>query len=294
VPVADEFVPVLRRWGIDDSRVAVIPNWAPLDEVRPLPGPTAWSLENGLRDHPILLYAGTLGRKHDAGLLVRLADSLDQATLVVIAEGTGTDQLRRMASTRANVRFLPLQPLNRLAEALASADVLLAVLEPEASEFSVPSKVLTYLAAGRSILAAISPENPAARLIVEAGAGIVVRPRNEQEFIAAARRLVADADLRSRLGASGRSYAEREFNIESLADRFAGVLTTAAERALHPGRTVDTSGVTSPPGSEDSCATPRRRQSPHRGSPRLHNSPAPRTSAEEDETAPAYGRGPCD
>ena len=38
---------------------------------------------------------------------------------------------------------------------LASADVLVALLETDAGAFSVPSKVLTSLSAGRPILAAI-------------------------------------------------------------------------------------------------------------------------------------------
>ena len=54
--------------------------------------------------------------------------------------------------------LLPYQPFGRLSEVLASADVLVALLESDAGAYSVPSKVLTYLAAGRPILGAIPAE----------------------------------------------------------------------------------------------------------------------------------------
>ena len=48
---------------------------------------------------------------------------------------------------------------------MASADVLVAILEPDASRFSVPSKVLTYLCASRAIVGVLPPDNSVAEIL---------------------------------------------------------------------------------------------------------------------------------
>lgn len=67
---------------------------------------------------------------------------MPSARVVIAAEGTGADFLRRQRLP-ANALLLPLQPAGRPPEVLASADVLVALLDADAGVFSVPSKVCT-------------------------------------------------------------------------------------------------------------------------------------------------------
>ena len=84
--------------------------------------------------------------------------------------------------------LLPFQPYEVLPEVLASADVLIAILEPDAGVFSVPSKVLSYHCAGRPILAAIPAENLAARIIERERHRCRRRPDRRARLRRAARR----------------------------------------------------------------------------------------------------------
>ena len=227
VATSIDFLPLLRRWHVPRERTTVVENWAPLDEVQPLPRKNAWAIRHGLVDKPVFLYAGTLGRKHDPTLLVALADAMPNAQVVVVSDGVGTDLLGRMKKDRLNLLLLPLQPAADLPEVLASADVLVALLEHEAHAFSVPSKVLTYLAAGRPILGAIPEANLAARTIRAAGAGAVVDPLDRDGFVAAARGLLADPQSRAGAGRAARAYAEQNFDIEAITDRFESIFEAA-------------------------------------------------------------------
>ena len=67
--------------------------------------------------------------------------------------------------------------------------MLVAILEADAGVFSVPSKVLSYLCAGRPLLLAVPKENLAAKIVVECGAGLVVEPSDLAGFCAAARQV---------------------------------------------------------------------------------------------------------
>lgn len=74
---------------------------------------------------------------------------------------------------------------------LAAADCALLVLGPEpASTLILTTKIFEYLAARKPILALV-PEGDAAKLIKEAGAGLVVHPRDIESIAAALMELIA-------------------------------------------------------------------------------------------------------
>ena len=232
VAISEDFLPVLQRWGVATDAVEVIENWAAIDKEDHSAGSVRWAAEHGLR-HPLVLYAGTLAFKHNPALLMELARGLPDACVAVVGEGPGTDWLREQASEMGNLRVMPLQPIGRVPDMLAAADLLVAVLEPDASTFSAPSKVLTYLSAGRAILAAMPADNAAARLIVETSAGRVVDPTDVQGLISAARALLADQEALARAGSAGRAYATKTFDIERIAARFEEVAYRAMDRKSH-------------------------------------------------------------
>ena len=226
VVISADFVPRLRRWGVDEARVSVIENWAPLDELPVLPRENAWSAEHGLDGKPVLLYSGTLGFKHDPSLLLELARwaGTRDALLVVVSEGPGADWLAEHGVGEPALRLLPYQPHDRLPEVLASADVLVAVLEPEAGAFSVPSKILTYLCVARPLLVSVPADNLAARVVERSSGGVVVPPRDARALVVAAESLLDDAELRGELSRRGRAYAEATFDAAVVAGQFEEVL----------------------------------------------------------------------
>ncbi|MCZ8121860.1 MAG: glycosyltransferase family 4 protein [Tagaea sp.] len=226
VAITDDFAPMLRGWGV--ANIHTVENWAAREEIAVAPRDNAFARAHGLVGVTTFVYSGTLGMKHDPSLLRDLAVARPEARVLVISEGPGAAWLA--AANLPNLAVLPFQPFEKLGETLASADVLVAVLESDAGIFSVPSKVLTYLCAGRPILAAIPPENLAARLIGRENAGFAVAPADRAGFLAAAKTLAENPDLRAAQGAKALDYARRTFDIAAIAGRFAAIL----ESASHP------------------------------------------------------------
>lgn len=233
VVIADAFLDVHREWGTAE-KTTVIPNWAPLGELVPVPRDNAWAKEHEVDAVPNLVYSGTLGLKHNPRLLVQLARAVrDRGTpvhLTVVTEGNAVDELADEAEKLdVPVTLLPFQPYERLSEVLGSGDVLLVVLDKSAGAFSVPSKTLSYLCAARPILGLMPGENLAARLIDAAG-GCVLAP--DQTSIPDAADWVAevldDADLWDKLGRRARELAEREFELSLCGSKFEEILLRVA------------------------------------------------------------------
>ncbi len=239
VVITDDFRPILERWGVMRDRVVTIENWAPLDEIVPRPKDNPWAREHDLVQRPVVLYSGTLGLKHNPAMLLEVAERLavehPHARLVVVSQGLGADWLREHGGGLTTLTLLPFQPFERLSDTIGSADVAVVILEPDAGVFSVPSKVLTYLAAGRPVLGAIPEENLAARLIVDNGAGLIVSPADAHALATACIDLLARQADREEMGQRGRQYAESAFEIVRIGDRFEEILR--AETG-HPGEGV--------------------------------------------------------
>lgn len=226
VAITEGFVPEIAPWT--QANISIIENWASLEEIPVRAKYNAWAHAHELKHKFTFLYSGTLGRKHNPMLLLKLAKTCgtDQV-MAVVGQGVGQQRLEAIEKKPESLRLLPLQPVEQLADVLATADVLVATIEADAGQFAVPSKIQSYLCAGRPILLAAPKINLAARTVERANAGIVVAPGDEAGFLAAAQQLAEDGELRARLGANGRAYAERTFDLGRIADRFERVLTGA-------------------------------------------------------------------
>jgi glycosyltransferase involved in cell wall biosynthesis len=229
VVIAAEFSDVLTNWGIDPSRIHVIHNWAPLEDMPMRPRDNAWSNQKGLGNGVRFVYSGTLAMKHNPALLLELARMLDRddtGELIVVSEGSGVEWLAEEAAREecGSLRCLGFQPFEQLPDVLGSSDVLVAILETDAGVFSVPSKVLSYLCAGRAVLLAVPKVNLAAKIVLDCGAGPVVEPADITGFCAAAKRLIESPQQREDHGRAARAYAEAHFNIQHIGDQFEAIL----------------------------------------------------------------------
>lgn len=226
--------------GQHPERTTVLENWAVLADTPQRPKDTPWSRRHSLDITANVVYAGTLGMKHNPGLLLALARSLaassPPARVVVISEGVGAEWLRQQITVAPcpALVLLPFQSFADLPDALGAADVLTSILEPDASLFSVPSKTLTYLCAGRAQVAAIPYANSAARMIMRVGAGVVVDPDDVTAYTAAVVGLLADTQRREAMAAAARNHAEGAFAPEriraALLDIIAKATATRAAR----------------------------------------------------------------
>ncbi|CAB4324119.1 MAG: glycosyltransferase [Actinobacteria bacterium] len=231
IVIADDFVATLR-----DRRVKVptlvVENWAPLDEIRMGSKPNQWSTSMGLDGLRVAIYSGTLGLKHDPEHLVAAARALDPESerLVVITEGLGRDQLEQAKAAEGLDALLlcDFVPYEALSDVLSTAEVCVVLLEEDAGTFSVPSKVLSYLAAGRAIIGAMPATNLATRTIARAGAGMVVTPGSYAEFAASVVALLRDGETSKRMGHDARAYAESAFDAVGIAARVSAFMTRCA------------------------------------------------------------------
>jgi glycosyltransferase involved in cell wall biosynthesis len=235
VVITEDFIPLMEQWEIVPEKVHVVPNWAPLEEVPICAKSNSWSQKHELEKDFVFLYSGTLGMKHNPEVLIRLAQHFDpkgNVKVVVISEGLGADWLKQQKKelNLGNLILLNFQPFEIMPEVLGSADVLVALLEPSAGVYSVPSKVLTYLCAGKALLLAVPLENLASRIVSSHNLGEVVLPGDIEAFLEGAMCLQDNSERRIQLGQNARNYAERTFDIQKIGFRFENIIKPYTRR----------------------------------------------------------------
>ena len=229
IVISTDFLDYLLGLGIDPAHVHVIPNWAPLDEIPELPKDNPWADSHDLKDKFVFLYSGVLGLKHDASLFLDLAKAFKQHSdvrVVVAAEGPFADILRResQAAMLDNLVILPYQPTEVYSEMLANADVLMTILRSGASLYSLPSKVYAYMCAARPQLLSISAGNPVAKLVDEQKMGLISEPNDVGAWVKNAYALYQNRYNNHQMGKNARSYAEKNFDIDRIADEFEALM----------------------------------------------------------------------
>ena len=224
----------------------------------------------GLRGHPVVLYSGTFGLKHDpsdagadrraaAGVASRRPGGRDlggQGTRLARGAGSATRARPPTTScswTSSRTRTCP--------PSWGPPTSSWPCSSPTRRGFSVPSKVLTYLCAGRAIVGVLPPDNSVAEILLTHGAGLVVDPARRDDVASEVARLLDDEACRRAMGRAGRRYAEQAFSPETAADRFVEVFGDAGARIGPAGR----SGRMGPDGrwlpADKQCVTwgcPRR------------------------------------
>jgi colanic acid biosynthesis glycosyl transferase WcaI len=217
--LCESFEEALVGHGYPRERIRVLQNPIDVDGIRPIARAESFRARYGIpADAFVLLHAGSMGRKQALMTVVSAAALLRDTRIhwILVGDGETKDELvravhdHRLAGT---VHFVPFQPDDGLSGMFADADVLLVSQIGSVRDTLIPGKLLTYMAAGRPVLAAVHPASQAAQLIRAADGGVLVAPEDAQALAEAARQLTAsDRAALDAVGARNRAYAEQHFD----------------------------------------------------------------------------------
>ncbi len=235
--VAEPFAPYLESLGVPRDRIHLVPNWTRLTAPRLEPAETrAWF---GWTDHrQVVLHAGNMGLKQGLDQVIeaaRIAARRDEPVRFVFS-GSGNQARSIQAAARdlPNVTFLGMQPDEFHASLLAAADVLLLSERPTQIDMSLPSKLTSYFAAGRPILAAVPQDGGSAAEVERSGAGLVVPAGDPELLLEGLARLRSDVETEAQLAAAGPLYVESHTTAKVCLPRALGLVDVIAGRASAP------------------------------------------------------------
>jgi colanic acid biosynthesis glycosyl transferase WcaI len=240
---------LVSELAIDPEKVSVIRNWCHIGD------PPSLSLSSRIEtrkqlgwrsDVTVLLHAGNMGVKQDLGNLVeasRLADKRGEPLLfVLMGDGSERHELEAMGANRCLQIIDPLPP-ESFPAALYAADALVVNERAGVTEMAVPSKLTSYFASGRPVLAATDAGSVTAEEIELSGAGIRVDAERPDLLVEAALELLKNPQRSARLGANGHAFRNAHLVADASLSAFHRSLSAVASRTT-PRRAEEDGGDT--------------------------------------------------
>ncbi len=213
------FYPYIKRYGIADDKIQYLPNTTD-DFYRPLCmlGEPASSLPQGFR----ILFAGNIGSAQAISTILDTVEKLkNYSDIKWIFAGDGSERefLQQQIIAKGlqdSIIWIGAYPATEMPYFFSAVDVLLvSLIKSEIFALTIPSKVQSYLASGRPILAALDGEG--ARIIEEAKAGLSAPAEDPEKLAVAVLSLRAmSREERENLGQNGYNYFQEHFSQKKL------------------------------------------------------------------------------
>jgi colanic acid biosynthesis glycosyl transferase WcaI len=221
--------------NLSNDRFAVIPDWIDPDEFVPQPMDNAWRREQNIPNGAfVVMFGGTLGYVSGVEILVDVARLLrDTPNIVIVCIGEGVRKRQMIEQCRllglGNIRFLPFQPRERIAEVQGAANVTLLTLRPGYCDASVPSKLISYFAAARPVICAAPAGSAVALIVSQSGAGVVVTPGDASALATAISDLTTRSADTERMGRAARAYFKQHLTLDRAHRQFSAVLKESVQ-----------------------------------------------------------------
>lgn len=204
--------------GVPKDRIVVIPNW--IDDAQTIDVSATENIRktHGIpKDAFVAVYGGNIGVAAGVEFLIdafRHLISHENIYLLIAGSGSDLSNCRELIQTHALTHVKIHSPWQTLETfpVLLAADLCILPTQGEQSLVSVPSKLLTYMLAGRPVLALASPESDTAKVMNESRAGWVV---SDITPLSLANTIIKVSKLSreecERYGQLGRSHALNQF-----------------------------------------------------------------------------------
>lgn len=234
--IHDSFRDRVRALGVPEDRIRLVPNWTHIDAPATPRGQVRARL-GWPEGQTVLLHSGTMGLKQGLEVLIETARLAPELRVVLMGDGSQRERLATLAAALPNVQLLPPAPHGDFPGILAAADVLVVTQRASVLDMSVPSKLTSYFAAGRPVIASVAEGGGTADEIRRSDAGWLVAPERPEALAAAARELAADPAAAEAIGARGADYARTRLAREAGLARVTDVLDEALTGRQAPQHT---------------------------------------------------------
>lgn len=206
--------------GVNPDKIVYLPNGVDLRVMTYSPASPV--INNIYR----VVYAGGFGNAHDVKSIILAANILQDKGIGIdfyfFGDGSNRSSCESLVKSLKlkNVHFKKSVDKKSLAFELKNSDILVgAVTDSAAYSFGINlNKIYDYLAVGRPIILAIKSPH---KIVEDARCGFMVEPENPMQIATKIYELTQISNQeRVLLGLNGRHYAERNYDVDSLADIF--------------------------------------------------------------------------
>jgi len=241
VTVGQGYYDRLVEKGVPKEKMSIVMNGTDLAVYSPREKNAELLKKYGLDGKFVVSYIGTVGMACGLEVVLDAAEKISrvevekgrvfrsegvrEVVFVVVGDGAQRAQLEEDAKKRglANVVFTGRQPKSSMPDWVSSSDASLVHLK--ASELFttvMPSKIFESAGCKRPIIMGV--DGYAKKLVMDAGAGLDMKPESAESLVECVKKLVEDSELCKRLGENAYNNIAKVHNRDQQSSDYLGVL----------------------------------------------------------------------
>ena len=220
---------------VNPDRLSVISNWIDSGQIEMCVSGREFRQRLGIRDDVFLVvYGGNIGVASGVQTLIEafgILQDCPNVKLLIAGSGSQLGACRKLAKEIPGERILFHSPwaAGETSEVLRAADLLALPTQGRQSTASVPSKLLSYMLAGRPVLASGVTESDLAEIVADGNCGWVVQPDRPDLLAKQVEAIMRiNPSERQKIGENGRKYVLAHFSKDVCLPKVIDVIKCAA------------------------------------------------------------------
>jgi len=209
----------IKTRGVQENNILLAPIFVNTEIIHPFQEENGWRKEHDIGDDQfIVLFSGTMG--YVSGLEI-LGDVMEyippdsNILFICIGEGPLKPDIEKLAQKRSDIICLPFQSDEEYLKALGAANLALLTMQPNCGQGSVPSKMYTYMAAGKPVLSNAPPESENTLLLKQVQCGFIVPPNDPEALAKEILHLQKKPEKLKDAGYAGYRYIQENCTVQS-------------------------------------------------------------------------------
>lgn len=213
----------LLNKGVNKEKVGLMPNWANLDDIRPLdkdhPPLIAYRKELNIpTGTKIVLYSGTISEKQGIENVIHAAQYLLQydILLLICSNSPSAETFKKLSAGLKNIKYINLVPTDKFNLLLNLADIHLMPQSDDIDNAVMPSKLSNMIAVGGPILVCANETTHLSKFIVESGLGLSVTADNPTSIANAIQFILNNPSKKMEISKNCLAYSKKNLCINQI------------------------------------------------------------------------------
>lgn len=231
IVISEDFKRNIMAKGVPEEKIEVIYNWVDENAVVPIAKEDNTLFEElGIERGPFyVVYAGNLGHAQNVQVLLDAAMKLQGKTgirFLIFGTGGLKEDYEKFVKEHElnNVRFFPLQPVEKVSQVYSLADASLVSCKKGLGGSAMPSKTWSILSAGTPVLCSFDGGGDLQHIIEDNKLGLFSEAGDSDALAENIKRLFNDRQMCREYGANGRNYILNNLTKEIGTSKYVEVL----------------------------------------------------------------------
>lgn len=235
IVISEDFKRNLLAKGVPEHKIEVVYNWVDQNAIVPLP-----KNENPLYDEFGIncekfnvVYAGNLGNAQNIDVIIDAAKIMvENKNVEFLIFGSGGLKDKYIEKVRHygidNVRFFPLQPMERVSQVYGLGDVCVVSCKPGLGSAAMPSKMLSIMSSGRAVVASFD-KGELTYILDNYNCGMYAPAGDADAFAGLIKHLSQNRDECKGMGENARNLILQKFTKEYGTSRYVEIIKSVVE-----------------------------------------------------------------